>query len=283
MPTIRQVYQDALSTLGSDEDMTVRLLLLEVNGFSSMSELLCKMEEKMHGIDEFQRLFARVLSGEPVQYVLLKTSFCGLDLYVDSRVLIPRPETEELVEKIIQEEKKGQYPLPTTLADIGTGSGCIAFALERHFPKAAIYATDSSFEALEVARINQAKLSSSVKFLSGNLLTPLIANQIHVDLLVSNPPYIKNLEDVEPLVLNNEPHSALFAPNGIDHYVSMIALFPIIMNEGGRIYFEINYDQEKELTQILTERLPGCPFKFLKDMQGKTRFLFILFRKESLT
>ena len=278
MTTIRQFYKEALSPAYGLEDMTVRMLLLTVNGFSSMTELLSKMDERMKGIEEYQRLFARVIFGEPVQYVLGKTSFYGIDLLVDRRVLIPRPETEELVDRIVRESKS--WPSPSTIADIGTGSGCIAFALEKHFPNARIYAVDSSLEALEVAKMNKCHILSSVSLIHGDLLLPLIHAGVHLDLLVSNPPYIQKREDVDSNVLDYEPHSALFAPNGIDHYRSMIAMAHLIMNAGGKMCFEINYDQEDALRTILKDYLPNAPYRFEKDMQGKTRFLFITYQKD---
>ena len=278
MTTIRQVYKEALSPAYGLEDMTVRILLLTVNGFSSMTELLSKLDEPMKGIEEYQRLFARVISGEPIQYVLGKTSLFGIDLLVDRRVLIPRPETEELVDRIVRESKS--WPVPKVVADIGTGSGCIAFALEKFFPKARIYAVDSSLEALEVARMNKQHLLSGVSLMHGDLLLPLIHAGIHLDLLVSNPPYIQKREDVDSNVLDYEPHSALFAPNGVDHYRSMISMAHLIMNDGGKMCFEINYDQEDALRSILKDFLPSAPYRFEKDMQGKTRFLFITYQKD---
>lgn len=279
MTTIRQVYKEALSPAYGLEEMTVRMLLVSTNNFSSMTELLSNLDQPMKGIEEYQRLFARVLSGEPIQYVLQKASFYGLDLFVDRRVLIPRPETEELVEKVIRGEKKNPTPIPSVILDIGTGSGCIAFALEKHFSKSKIWAVDSSLEALEVANINKRNLCSRVTFLHGDLLLPIIQENVRVDLLVSNPPYIQNRLEVDDNVLDFEPHSALFAPHGIDHYLSMISMASLVMNDGGKMCFEINYDQEEPLKSILQEHIPNSSYEFLKDMQGKTRFLFITYKK----
>ncbi len=279
MTTIRQVYKEALSPAYGLEEMTVRMLLQTVNHFSSMTELLSKMDEPMKGLEEYQRLFARVLSGEPIQYVLERSAFYGIDIFVDRRVLIPRPETEELVDRIIRDFKKQTNP--KVIVDIGTGSGCIAFALEKHFAESHILAVDSSTEALEVANINKQKLSSKVEFIQGDLLIPLIHRGVRVDILVSNPPYIQNPEEVDTNVLKYEPHSALFAPNGIDHYRSMISRASLVMNDGGKMCFEINYDQEEPLKRILKEFLPNSSSQFLKDMQGKTRFLFVTYMKDS--
>ncbi len=280
MPSIRQVYLDVCAPQYGLEEMTIRMLLARVNGFASMTELFTHMDDEMKEISEFQRLFARVLSGEPVQYVLQEASFYGLTLFVDSRVLIPRSETEELVEKVIIEEKTNLLA-PLVIADVGTGSGCIALALKEHFPNATVFGIDNSETALEVAEINKIKHKSSITLMKGNLINPLFEKGTRLDILVSNPPYIENPSEVDPNVMGYEPHSALFAPHGIDHYVTMILNLPFVMKDGGRIYFEINHNQEEALTETLKKNLPNSKYRFLKDMQKKTRYLFIMYRRES--
>lgn len=278
MPTIRDVYNEML-TLHSEhvEEMTIRLLLAETNNVETMSDLYIAMNKQMKHLDEFRRLFARVLSGEPVQYVLNKTTFLEIPLYIDERVLIPRPETEELVEKLVIIINQKYANKNLVIADIGTGSGCIAFALEKSFPAATIIATDISKDALDVAKINASNLKSKITFLEGDLLEPLIEKQIRLDVLVSNPPYIENSEDVDANVINYEPHSALFAPTGIDYYEKIIKLSPLLLHEGSLIFFEINYDQEERLLKLVEEFIPGSKPNFMKDLQGKTRFLSIVY------
>jgi len=278
MPTIRDVYNEMMTLYSNTiEEMTVRLLLAEVNGIETMSELYIAMNKQMKHLDEFRRLFARVLNGEPVQYVLRKTTFLEIPLYVDERVLIPRPETEELVEKLIKILSNKYQKRNLVIADIGTGSGCIAFAIEKSFPSSTIIATDISQDALEVALLNASKLDSKVTFLKGDMLAPLIEKQIQLDALISNPPYIENPNDVDSNVINYEPHSALFAPTGIDYYEKMIKFSPLVLRDGSLIFFEINYDQEERLTKLVEQFIPGSKIDFIKDLQGKTRFMSVVY------
>lgn len=278
MPTVRDVYNE-MKALHSNavEDITLRLLLAEVNDFETMSDLYVGMNKQMKGLNEFQRLFARVLSGEPVQYVLKKTTFMEIALYIDERVLIPRPETEELVEKLTTFIHDNYSKKNLVIADIGTGSGCIVFALEKRFPKSVIIATDISGPALDVAKINAARLKSHVIFYQGDMLLPIIAKQIKLDILVSNPPYIENIKEADLNVVSYEPHIALFALHGIDYYEKMIKIFPLVLNEGALIFFEINYDQEERLAKLVADNIPESKVNFIKDLQGKTRFMSIVY------
>jgi len=282
MPTIREVYNEMMMLhFNTIEEMTIRLLLAEANDLETMSDLYIAMNKQMKHLDKFRRLFARVLDGEPVQYVLRKTTFMGVPLYVDERVLIPRPETEELVEKVIKILTQNYAKKNLVIADIGTGSGCIAFALEKSFPTATILATDISRDALDVAKLNASKLKSKITFLQGDLLAPLIEKQIQLDVLVSNPPYIENTKDVDSNVINYEPHLALFASNGIDYYEKTLKLSPLLLKEGSLIFFEINFDQEERLTKLVEEFIPGSKTNFIKDLQGKTRFLSIVYTRNN--
>lgn len=280
MPTIRDVYKDAVNSSGPKvEEMAIRLLLAEVNHIQTMSDLYILMDNPMKGLDDFRRLFARVIAGEPVQYVLGKTNFCGLEIVLDNRVLIPRPETEGLVELAIKEISKSFPQGKITIADIGTGSGCIAFALEKAFLNAKIFATDISPEALEVARKNCLNLHSKVILLQGDTVNPLFKRSEKIDVLVSNPPYIENILDVDENVKKFEPGLALYAEHGIDYYESIIKQVRLILNDNGIIFFEINYDQEERLTSIVKKFLPHSYYKFTKDLQGKTRYLHVHYNK----
>ncbi|MCX5775955.1 MAG: peptide chain release factor N(5)-glutamine methyltransferase [Firmicutes bacterium] len=282
MPTIRDVYNEMIASHShAVEEMTIRILLAEVNGIETMSELYIAMNKPMKGLDQFRRLFARVINGEPVQYVLQKTTFCGIPLFIDERVLIPRPETEELVEKITKIIRQNYSQENLVIADIGTGSGCIAFALEKEFPKSKIFGTDISYDALEVAKMNAKKLHSNVSFFEGDLLLPLVEKNITLDVLISNPPYIENSSDVDSNVFNYEPHGALFAPHGIDFYENIIKTCSLVLHKGSTIFFEINYDQEERLKNMLEETLAGSKAKFIKDLQGKTRFLYLVYNPQN--
>ena len=157
----------------------------------------------------------RLENGEPVQYIVGNVDFYGYTLDIDKRVLIPRRETEELVEEVIKRSNLFANP---TIIDIGTGSGAIAISLSNEL-KTHVYASDISSDALDVAKINISKTNGNVTLFKGDMLKPYIDNNIKVDIIVSNPPYIKEDEKIEDIVKNNEPHIALYANNnGLEFY-----------------------------------------------------------------
>ena len=149
----------------------------------------------------------RLEEGEPVQYIVGNVNFYGYNLDVDKRVLIPRRETEELVEEVIKRSKVFDNPV---IIDVGTGSGAIAISLSKEL-NTHVYASDISLDALEVAKINIDKNNADVELINGNMLKPYIDSGIKVDIIVSNPPYIKEDEQIEDIVKNNEPNLALYA------------------------------------------------------------------------
>ena len=178
----------------------------------------------------------RLEDGEPVQYIVGNVDFYGYFLDVDKRVLIPRRETEELVEEVIKRSKAFNNPV---IVDVGTGSGAIAISLSKEL-NIKIYASDISTDALEVAKYNVIKNNANVDFLNGDMLKPYIKNNVKVDIIVSNPPYIKEGEQIEDVVRNNEPHIALFAKNkGLEFYESILKDAKKILNDKFLIAFEI--------------------------------------------
>lgn len=185
--------------------------------------------EKWHSVME------RLQRYEPVQYVFNKAVFCGLDLYVDQRVLIPRPETEELVELVLKHEHGSRI----TVADLGTGSGCIALALKSQRPDWTIFGSDLSKPALQVAQINAENLGLQVEFKLCDISNceDILSG---IDCVVSNPPYIPNelSQSLEKNVLNHEPHLALFAPKE-DPYYFFVTITHAAQKKGvKRVYFE---------------------------------------------
>ena len=165
--------------------------------------------KKYYNKDNIKDAIKRLNAGEPVQYIVGNVDFYGYELDVNKNVLIPRRETEELVEEVIKRSKNFNNP---TIIDVGTGSGAIAISLSKEL-NCHIYASDISGAALKVAKKNICKTSSNVTLYKGNMLKPYIKNDIKVDILVSNPPYIDKTEKIEDIVKNNEPHLALYAKN----------------------------------------------------------------------
>ena len=210
------------------------------------------------------------LENEPVQYIVGNVSFYGNIINVDKRVLIPRFETEELVEKTIEYIKKNNY---TSIVDIGTGSGCIAITLKKMFPNIKVDAVDISIDALSLAKINAKENNVSINFHNGNLLEPL---KEKYDIIISNPPYIAYDEEIMEIVKKNEPHIALYAPNnGLYYYEEIIKNAKKYLNENGLIAFEIGYNQAESIKKIASKYLDNYTFEVKKDMTGKDRMVFI--------
>jgi len=216
----------------------------------------------------------RLLTHEPLQYVLNESWFCGFRFYVDENVLIPRPETEELVEWIISNCK---FPLgDLTITDIGTGSGCIAISLKRKLRKAEVMGVDVSEGALRVAQKNATTLGVDVRFKQADFLNPATWKDLPVsDIIVSNPPYIpeKDRHTMHPNVLDHEPATALFVPDedALLFYKAIAAFGKTNLKTGGSIFLEIHEDLGQECIQLF--RQEGYSTELKKDMQGKDRML----------
>lgn len=225
-----------------------------------------------------------LLKHRPVQYVLGEAWFAGLRLYVNENVLIPRPETEELVEWIVDDQRAAGggavRPAPLSILDVGTGSGCIPIALKKKLPAATVYGCDVSEEALEVAKRNAQTLDADVQFLRTDFLqTAAWPSLPAIDLLVSNPPYIPvgDKATMQHHVLQYEPHLALFVENDDPLlFYRHIALFARErMAPGGRIYVEIHEDLGPATVQLFTQQgLTGIVLR--QDLQGKDRMVHAL-------
>lgn len=222
----------------------------------------------------------------PIQYILGETEFYGLPFKVNTFTLIPRPETEELVDWIIKYELDTNNASQLQILDIGTGSGCIAISLAKHLPKAKVSAIDVSEEALLIAKQNADLNAVEVTFIKEDILqsSPSVSDsKFRYDIIVSNPPYVRNLEkkDIRPNVLNNEPHLALFVEdeNPLQFYTAICQYAQTNLNEGGKLYFEINEYLGEEMLKLLKE------FKFTSvelktDIFGKDRMITGLKRIE---
>ena len=221
----------------------------------------------------------RLQKEEPIQYILGKTEFYGLPFLVDKNTLIPRPETEELVEWIlseIHEIQGGSQKTPLAILDIGTGTGCIPVTLAKNTVNTIITAIDISAAALRIAKKNAVLNSVSVNFITQDILKTTQLPQKY-DVIVSNPPYVRELEKVEisANVLANEPHLALFVPdkNPLLFYDKIADLAKQQLNENGILFFEINQYLGKETVKMLEEKgFQNIQLK--KDLFGNDRMLF---------
>jgi release factor glutamine methyltransferase len=192
----------------------------------------------------------------PIQYILGKTHFYGLEFDVNENVLIPRPETEELIEWIINENSNIAESKNLKILDIGTGSGCIAISLAKNLPNADVYAIDVSKKALETAKWNALSNKVNVTFIYKDILEAE-ALKCDFDIIVSNPPYVRNLEkaEIKKNVLDYEPHLALFVDDNdaLIFYRKIASLAQKNLSENGQLYFEINQYLGKEMTDLLEE------------------------------
>lgn len=221
---------------------------------------------------ELESIIARLRNFEPIQYILGEARFCGRTFAVEQGVLIPRPETEELVELIVKEA-----PHSPRILDIGTGSGCIAITLSKELPEAHVTAWDVSPEALSIATRNNQDLQSSVCFELCDVLTHTPASTIQrYDIIVSNPPYVTMAErtDMEPNVLNWEPSLALFVPDAdpLRFYRRIAALALDMLTAEGKLYFEINRAFGTEVMEMLR----NCGYRNLrlqKDISHNDRIV----------
>ncbi|MDB3997211.1 peptide chain release factor N(5)-glutamine methyltransferase [bacterium] len=220
--------------------------------------------KKIASIDNF---FTSYVEGIPLDYILNESSFLDFIFYVDSRVLIPRPETELIVEKVIDFALNKN----ANVLDVGTGSGCISISLAMLRPDLKILASDISSDALDVATINLQNYEvNNVLLVKSNWLS--YAKTESLDLVISNPPYLKP-DDIHLRNLIHEPQSALVSPKGIESFLEISHQAFIALKYGGRIIFEHGYSQRLEVTAILED----CGFKNIiseADLQGLDRFIY---------
>lgn len=223
---------------------------------------------------QLQQYTERLLQHEPVQYVLNEAWFCGLKFYVDQNVLIPRPETEELVEWIISNLK---FPVDELkILDVGTGSGCIPIALKRRIRKAELWACDISDLALTVARKNADDNGALVDFVGLDFLDKEQRKQLpHFDIIVSNPPYVpeKDKDSMPKNVLNYEPHTALFVKDNdpLVFYKAIAEFGKEHLHKDGSIYCEIHEGLGSSVEELF--RSHGYTTESKKDMQQKDRMI----------
>lgn len=264
---LREHYPD------SEALALAKMLLVEAFGFSTL-ELYGGKDKEISGkrLDVLNEMIARLKKNEPIQYVIGAEVFCGWTFEVNENVLIPRPETQELVHWIVADWKSDA---PCRILDVGTGSGCIAISLSKLLEGAEVEAWDISEGALRVARRNADRNEAQVLFRRVDVLKAC-TEDCRYDVIVSNPPYITESEkqDMDANVLDWEPHTALFVPDAdpLLFYRRIAELGVSMLNEGGALYFEINRAYGEETVRML-EGLGYKQIELRKDNWGNDRMI----------
>lgn len=249
-----------------------------VTTLSPVKRILNREQEMLPEQEKLlEQMQLALLRHEPLQYVLKEAWFYKRPFYVDKNVLIPRPETEELVEWILTDMKEiPKRPEPLRVLDMGTGSGCIAISIKKEYPETAVWAMDKFEAALKIARINARALQADMNFVCADLLNEGWESQIpEIDILVSNPPYIPESErpGLQLHVAGQEPDAALFVPDN-DPFIFYKAILEISrkkLRSGGKVYMELHEESGPEIKQLCREALTDVILK--KDLNGKDRMI----------
>lgn len=229
---------------------------------------------KENNLDDeyYQKAKQQLESGFPIQYIIGNVNFYGNIINVNQSVLIPRFETELLVDKTIKNIKKIFGNTHIDILDLGTGSGCIAITLKKEL-NSEVSALDISKDALEVAKINAINNNVNINFINEDMVN---YKEKKYDVIISNPPYIKYDEEIMELVKNNEPHLALYAKDeGLYFYKKIIDNIPYITKEKYLVCFEIGYTQAESISKYAKEHLKNINIIIEKDYADKDRFIFI--------
>ena len=277
MPTNREAYFELLKKDNKYLTKSVIVdLLMDASDFSDRMKFYSHFNDEVKNAAKLNQNVEKVANGEPLQYVLGYAYFLGEKYKVNPNVLIPRQETEQLViETTLYIKRLFDGEEDFILADVATGSGCIAGAMKRQFKGATVVASDISKDALEIAKANLYDLN--IILYEGNMLDPYIERGIRLDVLISNPPYIENESTIDEQVYKYEPHLALLANPSTKFYEEMFQKMPGAMNDKHFLAtFEIGEDMEEALTDLVELYFKDVRYKFGKDLYGKTRFLYII-------
>jgi release factor glutamine methyltransferase len=280
----KTTFLQELSSLYEEQeiDSFFYIILEKLHGLKRI-DLALNPQTVMDGahLKQWKNIVSELKKQRPVQYILGETTFYGLSFLVNENTLIPRPETEELVELIIESTNYELRNTKLKVLDIGTGSGCIAISLAKHLATSEVFAIDVSEEALATAKKNAELNKVAIDFISTNILDVVTLSAVagldkQFDIIVSNPPYVRNLEkdEIKPNVLEYEPHLALFVDD-IDpllFYRKIAELAIKNLNPNGKLYFEINQYLGKETVELV-KSFGFKNVKLIKDIYGNDRII----------
>jgi release factor glutamine methyltransferase len=263
-----------------ERDENAGELLLRFFLHMDRTTLLANFREELDPsiADSFKEAVFLHAKGKPVQYITGFEEFYGRSFLVNEHVLIPRPETEELVLGAIERiESLFGKDKSIDVADIGTGSGAIAITLKLERPVLNVTASDISEDALSVARENAERLSAGLTFEKGDLLRPFLEKGQKFDVVISNPPYIpmSDKEEMSVVVTDHEPHQALFAgEDGLDLYRKFKEELPFVLKEKALVGFEVGAGQSNAVANLLHQAFPNAQVETVYDINGKDRMVF---------
>ena len=275
---IRNHYCEQLCSIyDKNEANTMIITLLEYYFNITRVKIALEPELRLSESEMLKIHFAvkDLLKSKPIQYIIGETEFCDLKFKVNENVLIPRPETSELVRQIANSQQPTANS-QLSILDIGTGSGCIAISLAKSLPESKVSALDISGKALEVAKENAINNNVNITFIHDDILSSRNKIETKFDVIVSNPPYVRELEKAEMRdnVLNWEPHNALFVSNDdpLIFYRSILEFAKTHLEENGEVWFEINEYLGKEMID-LCKSFGFSDIEIFKDFRGKERIL----------
>ena len=259
----------SLANIHNKEKEGVKLLLLEYLDYEEKDLIINKdilvEDSKVNGLTNLVNSY--VFDNIPPQYLLGYTYFYSLKIKVNKDVLIPRFDTEVLVDKVLEHLDDAK-----TLIDVGCGSGAIALAIKNERRNLKVSGVDISSEAINVANLNKKELNLDVNFFQNDLLNGLD----RFDIIVSNPPYISKNDIISDLVYQNEPHLALFSEeNGLYFYRKILETATLHLNKNGKIFFEFGYNQKEMISKLIKEILPNSVTTFYKDYGDNWRVAYI--------
>jgi release factor glutamine methyltransferase len=285
LKTFKSKMLTALSSIYDEQEIeSFFYLLLESYQGKKRIDLALNPDMEMDALQliQWESALSELLNQKPIQYIIGATEFYGLPFLVNENTLIPRPETEELVEWIVAESRNSATG-SLKILDIGTGSGCIAISLAKNLPNAEVFAVDVSEKALAVAKKNADTNKVKVNFIQADILkindlvelpTSNFQLPTHFDIIVSNPPYVRHLEkaEIKPNVLEHEPHLALFVEDtdALLFYRKIVELAKENLVEKGKLFFEINQYLGKETLELL-EKFGFNSTELKKDIYGNDR------------
>ena len=268
--TIEELLIFGKSHCHSDHAKILLGELLNLNPLELLNHLNDLVEDDK--VNLYKKEVLALEEGKPLQYVLGYVNFYGNKFLVDERCLIPRFETEELVENTIKYINK-YFNNPVDIIDLGTGSGVIGLTLENKVNTNKVDLVDISKDALEIANKNKESLNSKANLIESDFFTNI---NDKYDVIISNPPYIKDNEEIEDIVKNNEPHLALYAgEKGLDCYEKILSNISNHMKDRCLIAFEIGYTQKEDITNLVNKYLDNVRIEVKKDLSNKDRMLFI--------